>query len=230
MFRLVFNIDNEIDNRNIYTHNINIKNEYEFKQSKNKLVIISMDFINSTENLIKNGTLKFIENTQRFHYEIINLIKSYYYPYIYIHEIVGDSFIIILNADWTFNITRYTASLAISFIIQLYKKIEDYIDIRCGIVYDKIYYGNIDHNLRFFGEAINKSSRLQSICRDKNEIFCDESFLDKLSTEKLFNINNVDIIVKKETHNLKGIGSTICNCIDVKNSHCKNNFLTSEND
>jgi hypothetical protein len=214
MFRLEFIVEPDLDNSNIYTHNIHIKNDYQFKESKNRLVIISLDFVNSTENLIKDGTLKFIETTQRFHTDIIHIIKTYYYPYIYIHEIVGDSFIIVLNADWTYNINKYTASLAFSFLEQLFKHTESYIKIRCGVVFDKIYYGNIDHNLRFFGETINKAARLESICSKKNELFCDDSFINKLDDEGIYNVEHM---VTKEIHHLKGFGDVICHSIITNN-------------
>jgi hypothetical protein len=214
-FNICFSVNNEINNENIYTKNIISTNKSEnFKLTKNKLVIIAIDFINSTETLVNDGVLNYIDINKRFHRDIINKIKKYYYPYIYIHEIIGDMFIIILNADWTFNITKYTTSLALSFIIQLIKKTNDYVNIRCGIVYDNLYYGYIDHNLRLFGEAINKASRLESTCKGEYEINCDNNFLQKLLEENIYNKNNLTI--QYNTTNLKGFGMTSYNSIEIK--------------
>jgi len=221
-FDIIFTVINDIDNANIYTKYINSNNNSsDFKLTKKKLVIIAIDFINSTSLLLNEGVLNYIDINKNFHNDIIYIIKKYYYPYIYIYEIIGDAFIIILNAEWNFNITRYTTSLALSFISELIKLTTKYINIRCGITYDNIYYGYIDHNLRLFGKSIIIATRLEALCNDN--INCDTNFLNKLFDEKIFTKNN--IIVTNKNDNLKGFGNVNYHTINILSIYDNYNFI-----
>lgn len=223
-FNISFVVCDDIANKYIYSKKIcSTNNSFGFKQTNNKLVIISIDFINSTEQLISNGVLNYININKRFHNDIITKIKRYYYPYIYLHEIIGDAFILLLNADWTFNIPRYTTSLALLFIYELIQITNEYIKIRCGVVYDNVHYGHIDNNLRLFGKAINTAARLESACESEYEINCDNNFVNTLFEEKIFKMTNLLITPKEGI--LKGLGMVKYNTINV---HQKNMTEISE--
>lgn len=206
------NINESIDD-NIYTksysnHKVNV-----FQETKNKIVIISIDFKGSTEFLVRSGTLETININIRFFDIVKNLILKSYYPYIYIHEIIGDCYIIALNMDWTYNIPNFCTSLAFSFLIDLYNLSKDLIGIRIGATYDYLYYGYMDNNLRFFGQLMNLSSRLESIC-DIGTMICDNNFVNKLFDENIYYSKSVN--PQTFTHNLKGFGEISCNKIDLK--------------
>ena len=99
-----------------------MENDGIFTESKLKVVIICIDFVDSTATLIsQGGSLLSIDNSIKFHKAIVQLIRNVYYPFIYLHEVIGDSFIIALNADWAYTNEIFCASLAINFIFDLVK-------------------------------------------------------------------------------------------------------------
>jgi class 3 adenylate cyclase len=168
--------------------------------------------------LVNLGTDHMIKISKSFYNDVIELIKQKYYPYIYIYEIVGDSFMFIINADWTYNIEIICATIGMDFVKNLIKKTESYVQIRVGISYGKLSYGKIGNNLRFFGQIVNMSSRLESISIPKTIVTSIE-FWDKFTSEiKLIKLikNNTDTInhVQKDVE-LKGFGVKKCIFIDV---------------
>ena len=186
-FDICFSVNNDFNNLNIYTKHITLINKIVgFKPTMNKLVIIAIDFMNTSDQIITNNVLDYIDIRKRFHDDIVSTIKKYFYPYIYIHRITENGYILILNADWTFNITRYTTSLALSFIIQLIRTTREYVDIRCGVSYDNIYYGYIDNDLILIGKAKKIAKKMVNMYEEKYEIMCDNNFLNKLIDEHIF--------------------------------------------
>lgn len=203
-FQVNFELIKKINNSLIYTHELYIEHKTtEFVKTKNKIVIASIDFRNSTEYLIKNGTINTIELYKKFHYDIVKLLKKNYYPYIYIHEIVGDCFVIVCNIEWALIIEKFCASLVMSFLIELYKVSSKYIEFRVGVSYDNIYWGYIDNNLRLFGVPMNFSARLENVCIS-NTVSCDENFLKKMTKEELFDIS--ELKYSQKSADLKGFG------------------------
>lgn len=232
VFQINFEYINKTNNSVIYTREINtaysayeqnsiIKlssdnsnyyNAAEFKITKNKIVVVSIDFRNSVEFLVSNGTMKTINIYKKFHNDVIILLKKNYYPYIYIHEIIGDCFIIVSNIDWSLNMPKFCASLIFSFLTELYMITNEYIETRIGVSYGNLHWGYIDNNLRLFGIPINLASRLESVC-NPNSITCDDDFLNKLLEEKLF--DTTKIIYTKTKSELKGLGEYNYNTIPI---------------
>lgn len=206
VIHIIFEFVKEPLNNQIYTSETMLLNKTDdFKVSKNKIVIVSIDFKDSTKLLVSNGTVKMINIYKKFHNDVILLIKSKYYPYIYIHEIIGDCFIIVSNINWSYDVINFCASIIISFIFNLYNITKKYINIRIGISYGHLYCGYIDHNFRLFGIPINLASRLENVCVN-NCVCCDENYFNKLLDEKLKNIEKLEYI--KAFTELKGLGFT----------------------
>jgi hypothetical protein len=210
------------DNRDLNLQTKIIVPNDTFIETKNKSIIISIDFKDSTEFLSINGVRDFININKRFYNDIVFLIKHFYYPYIYIHEIVGDCFVIVINADWTYNLQNYCASLAFSFIVHLFDITKEYVKIRIGIVYDKILYGNIGDNFRLFGTAMHKVNRLEKVCKI-NTLVCDGEFFDKLNNENIFTRNELIVSAKKGT--LRGLGESIYYLLEIDKINYKNIFI-----
>ncbi len=192
----------------------------DFNITKNDIVLICIDFINSTQMLLNLGTNHMIKISKSFYNDVIELIKRKYYPYIYIYEIVGDSFMFIINADWTYNIEMICATIGMNFVKNLIKKTESYVQIRVGISYGKLSYGKIGNNLRLFGQIVNMSSRLESISMPKIIVTSSEfwnKFINEIKLIKLIK-NNMDTIehVQKDIE-LKGFGIKKCIFVDVHN-------------
>lgn len=129
------------------------------------------------------------------------MIKSNYYPYVYIHEIVGDSFVLLLNADWAYKIPDYCTTICMNFLIELNERTEHLIQFRVGCAYGKILYGYIGDQLRLFGDTINLASRLEHISKI-DHVYCDENFFEKLKSELAS--NNKELTCEKNIVELKG--------------------------
>lgn len=132
-----------------------------FTPSKTKMVVICIDFMNSTELLVSRGPYNLAHVNKRFYEDIIDIIRHYFYPYISIHEIIGDCFVLVLNASWTYNLPQFCATLAINFVNHLYCRSHSYVNMRVGISYGEIIYGFIGPSLRFFGDSMHVASRLE---------------------------------------------------------------------
>lgn len=197
-------INDELSNENIYSNKLIYNNFlYELSITKTKIVIIAIDFIDSTKILVNNGVLNYFTINKQFHNDIIKLIKKNYYPYIFIHEILGDSFILVTNFDINL-IIPFIGNIIIVFLVELINLTKNYINIRIGITYDYINYVFIDSNLRFFGEAINMASRLENQCINNYEVNCCCDFMNKLINETPKIVNNLD--VESVETEIKGFG------------------------
>jgi len=216
VFKATFECISDIYNDNLLSKPIGIVKSDAFAETNMDVVLISIDFKNSTETLMNYGTRDYIALNRKFYNDVVYLIKQYYYPYIYIHEVIGDCFVFVLNSDWTYNLTNYCASLAYSFLVQLYKVTSKYVNTRIGVVCDKLLYGYIGNNFRLFGPGMHKVNRLENIC-ELGHIACDENFVNKLRTENLFKDNSVT--AKKGE--LKGLGDSVYYDIEL----CDKNLL-----
>lgn len=237
-FIVDFELIKKLDNSLIYTHELKKNNQLtakkkldnslmyvedssnlstDFKLTQNKIVVVCIDFKNSTQFLVSKGPLETINCYKNFHKDVVRLLKKDYYPYIYIHEIIGDCFVIVSNIDWALTIPKFCTSIVMSFLMELYKITNHYIQIRIGVSYEKLYWGYIDNNLRLFGIPMNLASRLENICV-QDSLLCDDNFLNKLIDEKLFDTTN--IIYTRNKAELKGLGECNYNIIpfDSKNN------------
>jgi hypothetical protein len=215
-FHIQFSIKNDLRNSSVYLQN-NINDGFivndRFKKTKNSVVQISLDF--KTESTKPNTTLGEIELHNKFHDDIIKILKSYYYPYLYIYEITNEHYMFVLNVEWLFHTTGWCASLAISFLRHVYLETQEYCSFRAGVTYNALYWGFIDNKMRLFGNeyALSHKLRCQLL---QYEIAVDCNFWDKLDSENIYSQNNV-YEERRLLHNLdnKEIGVTI---LDVSNS------------
>ena len=213
-FYLIFDlIDEPLDL--FYTY-IPMVNDGIFTESKTKVVLICIDFVDSTATLIsQGGALLSIDNSIKFHKAIVQLIRNVYYPFIYLHEVIGDSFIIALNIDWVYTSEVFCASLAISFIFDLVQNTKHFVEIRTGVAYGTLHYGTIGSTFRFFGKPINMASRLENKCL-VNEIIICKDFYNKLILEMEYISTTIPASkIIKQTLNLKGFGDTECYKINI---------------
>lgn len=186
-----------------------ISDDTNFVSTANDCVLISIDFMNSTELLQSTGPFNTAIINKRFYDDIIHIIGHYYYPYIYLHEVIGDCFVLILNADWLYCLPEYCASLAINFVNRLHNRSKDYVSIRTGIGYGKITYGNIGNHLRFFGVPMNLTARMEGHAKLYG-VVCDENFHEKLKSECQKLSSACKLQCTKVELELKGFGTNIC--------------------
>ena len=163
--------------------NRSVKNFHDpFKaETYDNVVCVMMDISNSTNFTNQNHPIR----TAKMYYDVYSIVKYHvlqYYPYIYIHELLGDSIFLIVNAPFMVK-NKYSCSsskIAIDISLQLQKEIdvllktierEEKMYLRVGITQGSIAVGMFDgRNLRVFGSAINLSQRLETLC-DEGSIY-----------------------------------------------------------
>lgn len=177
-------------------------------QKYHNTVCVMMDIANSTDFVNRSGDpLKIAE----LYYDIYKIAKNsvlQYYPYIYIHELLGDSIFLIVNAPFMIKKKyRCSTKIALDVSMQLQKEVDELLKrndktnsmhLRVGIAQGDIAAGVFDgRNLRAFGRPINLSQRLESLCEKGN--------INVASDVSLENINSYDTVY--HTYNIKGFGT-----------------------
>ena len=188
--------------------NLKIIEESKIEESKD-IVVIVIDFINSTDKLMNDGIHNFINLHKKFNKDLLLLINDN--KYIKIYEIIGDSYILTLNFS-NIKQTIIPATLTIIFLNKLINNTNNYIDIKIGISYNKCYYTLINNHIRIFGEGIVLASRLENQ-GFKHLILCCQKFYDQIIKENIINI----IFTKKLLY-LKGIGNYNCYIINMEDN------------
>ena len=179
-----------------------------FQESKMDMVIICIDMKGSTQYLVDHGSADMIRIHKLFHQSIVYLIKTQYYPYLYLHEIMGDGFVLIMNIEWGFHNERFCASMTYCFLRELYNIMKPHLSFRTGVSYGKLHYGYIDKRLRFFGKPINLASRYES-CSADDSFTTDQTFYDKLYAEGMID----EVHYTTDSIPLKGFGP--CNVFHI---------------
>ena len=181
------------------------------------VIIINIDLVGSTQMLSDHGVPAIIHCCKSFFNDIATLVKNEFYPYITVHEIVGDGFVLILNASWMYNLPMVSATLAVNFAAKLLAATRSYVNARIGISLGDIQYGFIGNKLRIFGEAMNESARLQDAATT-GSIMVNNAMHDKLLCElEAFgsegSIDHLAAHCTAKTLNLKGLGEKVCHHI-----------------
>jgi PAS domain S-box-containing protein len=165
-----------------YLKYINNVPEYHVDQYDN-VVCIMMDLANSTEKTLS----KLPEEISLLHHNIIKNITTTvekYNPYVYIHEICGDSVFILVNAPFMhrheqpFELAVNVSSEILNNLSSVLNKYDMF--MRCGISSGEISAGVIDGKFfRVFGSVVNKAARLETAC-EKDFIEFDEELFVRL--------------------------------------------------
>ena len=206
------NINNQLitisNNKLLFVLTNNIEISPVFNQTINNMVVITIDIMKSREILTTKGEVVLIDINRRLYDDVIYVIKTYFYPFIYIYEIAEDKFTLIINADWTYNIPLFCCTIGLYFVQLLFERTLKYININCGISYGKLSYGLIGNKLRLFGLPLV----LSSLIKEKstfNKFSISKSFYDKLLIE--FNMIGNELYSDLDyTHNVelvKGFGN-----------------------
>lgn len=168
-------------------------------------ICILIDLANSTKLnniLTTEKVIKIYNNIYKITQDIINK----YYPYIKLHETCGDSLFLIIE-----DIKNIKQQEKLNYIIKIIStiiySINEYIKninemliesidlyMRCGVSMGNLIGTIVDgRTYRLFGQAINKASRLESIC-DNNSIIFDSKIYDTYCNN--FNIYKPYVTIK----------------------------------
>ncbi len=184
---LSFDVIQDTNNLSVYLQMRRDRNPpIDFTLTNNYLVIIAMDYMNTSKYITDYSELNKIELHKRFHNDLVRILKTFFYPYINIYEIRNTGCILVANACWTYNMPRYCASLVMSFLREFYNQTCSYITLRAGVAYEKAYVGYIDTILRLFGKPMEMSAKYMEACGE-NEICIDLDLLDKIKRENIYN-------------------------------------------
>jgi class 3 adenylate cyclase len=175
--------------------------------------VIAIDFVKSTETLVQKGPFNMAFVNKRFYDCATSIIAEQFYPYVNFHEIVGDCFVFVVDAEWGCRLKLFCASLAINFVNRLRFATKDFVTIRAGIAYGRLVIGFIGKTLRLFGETMHRAARLESVATAGSAVL-DENIWVKLQSEiRLLPLPVVTFVtsrVNDVTCNLKGFGDVKC--------------------
>ena len=225
MCKMSINVQLETD-YSIYGYivNVHIENEsyglldtvpYKYKQfigsddtclsRCDNVTCVIMDLYNSTwfENN-HDRTGKRIAEVLAGVYRIVKRNIMSMYPFMYIHELIGDSVFIVTNASFFVN-RRFIHDACLSTLSRIQAQLDMYLQrtgmwVRIGVATGPVHAGVIDgRTFRLFGLTVHRAQRLESVC-PKGKIAFDQCFKDHLRYNTLeYGIHETD---------LKGIGKT----------------------
>mmetsp|Transcript_39399 Transcript_39399/g.75484 ORF Transcript_39399/g.75484 Transcript_39399/m.75484 type:complete len:423 (-) Transcript_39399:115-1383(-) len=133
---------------------------------------IMMDLANSTAFCVNNSP----RNTASVYYDVHRIAKEVVlevYPFVYIHELIGDAVFLVVNASFMVKNPERPAFLAmhVATTIQqqleemLVKKYNSTMRVRAGIACGSVCAGVIDgRSFRMFGSTVHLAQRLESLC------------------------------------------------------------------
>lgn len=174
-----------------------------YVESYESVTCVMMDLSNSTVFCNRNNPMRVAE----MYYEIYKIVKASvveYYPYIYIHELLGDSIFLIVNAPFMIKSKVMPCSglaLEVSFEIQtrvdglLRREYNDTdMHLRVGIARGDLVAGIFDAtNFRVFGSVVNMSQRLEAKCK-RNEVNV-STLSDEIDTQ-MFQLSRHESYIK----------------------------------
>ena len=136
--------DNQLDAFHLYDTSIkHLRQDLTDFRETRAMVVICIDFMNSTETLLSKGPFHMASINKQFYDSATSIIAKYFYPYINFHEIIGDCFVFVVNADWGCTIDNFCASLAINFVGKLQYSTNNIVSIRAGVAYGPLVIGFI---------------------------------------------------------------------------------------
>ena len=144
-------------------------------------------------------------------FNLIKNIKDCYdriiNPFLTLAEDKRGSTFLFIHTDELMITLKDICSEILNFFIHLIPILDNYLDqyglhIQCGITMGSLCGGIIDgKTMRWFGETINRSARLQNLCKKNHVVIC-ENVLNQLKLEHRDMIENMS----EHIENLKGLG------------------------
>jgi hypothetical protein len=186
-FKLKFVVVTDFNNSNVSLSSaLNPKLFTVFRKTKNNIIFANIEYKNSSKYITEYNEAKEIELYNRFQDDIINIIKSHFYPYIYIYEMTNHGCVIVSNVCHTYNMPRFCASLIVCFLKNVYMTTIDYSTIKAGISYDKVYIGaTTNDQIMLLGNAYDDARYHCEIC-NPYEVCVSHEFVYKLKQENIY--------------------------------------------
>ena len=120
MFSLTFEVISDFKNLSVHlTSALDVKLFDKFRQTRNNIVFAYIEYNNYAKITTGHAETIEIEIRKIFSENIIKLIKSDFYPYLYIYEMTNSGCCVVSNLDATFNMPRFCTSLMMCFVKML---------------------------------------------------------------------------------------------------------------
>lgn len=145
---------------------------------------IFMDVCESTDFVRRRGGTQIAGMFRRI-YEMANRCVMDLYPFVYVHELIGDSVFIIANAPFMVkNVQMQDTTLAVRVARSIQTQVDAYLQddlgepdmyLRVGVSVGPVTAGVIDgRTFRLFGLTVHRAQRLESVC-PRGRIALDET-------------------------------------------------------
>jgi len=151
-----------------------------------------------------------------------NIILREVFPYAYIHEICGDSLLLVVNAGFMVRCSGKASMIALQAATQsqrhlnnMLKRYSENLHARVGVSVGDVTAGVIDgRSFRIFGRMVHLSQRLESIC-PKGGIACSLPFLAMLEEQQELAADMSSLGIKYSKAHMKGFGKLDYGVIDA---------------
>ncbi|CAE7327721.1 gca [Symbiodinium natans] len=147
-----------------------------------EVACIMTDLANTTRFAATHPPRRMAELLHQVYVTANAVVQREAHPYVYIHEAVGDSLLLLCNAEFMARYPGRTASIAIYVAAEVQRAVDEMLSVfaggdhgmymRTGIALGPLCAGVVDgRNFRVFGSTIHLSQRLESVC-PRSRIAC----------------------------------------------------------
>ncbi|CAE8583265.1 unnamed protein product [Polarella glacialis] len=151
-------------------------------------VCIMLDLAGSTDFACAHSSMDMAKLLHNVYITVSDVVARIAFPYAYIHEVVGDSVLMLVDAGFMVSYPSKTALISLDVALESQRQVDQKLSdlgadacwARVGIAMGRISAGVVDgRNFRIFGETVHKAQRLQSIC-PRSKVVCCTDFLKLL--------------------------------------------------
>ncbi|CAE8723455.1 unnamed protein product [Polarella glacialis] len=155
-------------------------------------VCIMLDIASSTEFACAHSSMDMARLLHNVYTTVSDVVARNAFPYAYIHEVVGDSVLMLVDAGFMVSYPSSTALISLDVALESQRQVDQKLSdlgadacwARVGIGMGRISAGVVDgRNFRIFGETVHKAQRLESVC-PRSKVACCTDFL-KLLCEQM---------------------------------------------
>ncbi|CAE8633947.1 unnamed protein product [Polarella glacialis] len=166
---------------------INSKPCFHVKEYDNA-VCIMLDIAGSTEFACAHSSMDMARLLHNVYITVSDVVARNAFPYAHIHEVVGDSVLMLVGAGFMVSYPKKTALISFDVALESQRQVDQKLSelgaegcwARVGIGMGPISAGVVDgRNFRIFGETVHKAQRLQSVC-PRSKVVCCTDFLKLL--------------------------------------------------
>ncbi|CAJ1402086.1 unnamed protein product [Effrenium voratum] len=191
---------------------------------------IMTDLANTTSFAAQASPRQMAELLHKVYVTASSVVEQEALPYVYIHEVVGDSLLLLCNAEFMARFPGHTAAIGIYVASKVQKAVDDMLRsygddmyLRVGIALGPLTAGVVDgRSFRVFGSTIHLSQRLESNC-PRGQIACCSGFASQLGQQ----VDPSLVRCSPRTSDLKGYGEVTYSLVDFLGSSFPGHDLTA---